>query len=53
MIKKSHKWLLHKKLWIAPWKKIPAKDLKITAKTSPATVKQITFAKNAKKRAKK
>ena len=50
MIKPSHKWLLHKKLGVPAGKKIPAKDLKITSKTTPATKKQIIFAENAKKR---
>ena len=49
-IKPSHKWLLHKKLGIAQGKKIPASKLTIKPGDSPATVKQKTFAKNAKKR---
>ncbi len=48
-IKESHKGLLHSKLGIAKGKKIPASKLSIKPGDSPATVKQKTFAKNAKK----
>jgi hypothetical protein len=48
-IKKSHEGLLHEKLGVPKGKKIPAKDLTVHEGDSPKTVKQKTFAKNAKK----
>jgi hypothetical protein len=49
-IKPSHRGLLHKKLGVPTGEKIPAKKLAAASKNaSPATQKQITFAKNAKK----
>lgn len=48
-IKPENKGKLHKKLGIAEDKKIPAKKLAIKSTDSPATVKQKTFAKNARK----
>ena len=47
-IKASHKGLLHKKLGIKEGKEIPASKLTVKPGDSPATVKQKTFAKNAK-----
>lgn len=47
-IKPSHKGLLHKKLGIKEGDKIPLKDLTIKSGDSPNTIKQKTFAKNAK-----
>jgi hypothetical protein len=48
-IKPSHKGLLHKKLGIAQGKPIPASDLAVKPGDSPATVKEKTFARTAKK----
>lgn len=48
-IKKANRGLLHKKLGVAPGKKIPSKDLSIKKGDSPALRKEKTFAKNAKK----
>lgn len=48
-IKPSHKGLLHKHLGIAQGKKIPASKLAIKSGDSAKTIKQKTFAKNAKK----
>ena len=48
-IKESHKGLLHKKLGIKEGKEIPASKLKVHEGDSPATVKQKTFAANARK----
>ena len=47
-IKESHKGLLHKKLGIKEGKEIPLSKLKVNEGDSPATVKQKTFAKNAR-----
>ena len=48
-IKPSHEGLLHKKLGVPEEQKIPASSLKIKPGDSPATVKEKTFARNAKK----
>lgn len=47
-IKESHKGLLHKKLGIKEGKSIPASKLEVKPGDSPSTIKQKTFAKNAK-----
>jgi len=48
-IKPENKGKLHKKLSVPEGKKIPASMLQIKKGDSPSTVKQKTFAKNARK----
>lgn len=49
MIKKSHEWLLHKKLGVKAGAKIPAKKEAIKKSDSPLLKKEKQFALNAKK----